>query len=71
MADSGNCPKCEKSISEVQIVGMPLKHGEKAWHGIAYKCPDCDAILSVGFDPFPIIDETANRVLSKLQESSN
>lgn len=67
MADAGTCPHCKSSIAELNIAGAPLRHQEKAWHGIVCTCPTCNAVLGVTFDPFALMEDTANKVLAKLK----
>lgn len=68
MAQAGICPKCDRPVTELNIAGTPLKHQEKAWHGITYSCPFCNAILGVSFDPFAMMEDIANKVVAKQRE---
>lgn len=70
MADAGTCPYCKNTIAELNINGAPLRHKEQAWHGVVCSCPSCDAILGVTFDPFALMEDTANKVLAKLKEEA-
>lgn len=68
MADAGICPKCGSHVTELNVTPVPLRNKEKKWYGVAYNCPMCDAILGAGFDPFGLVEDTANRVAAKLKE---
>lgn len=58
-----HCPHCEVSISTVDIEKVTLQAPNlSAYDGIAYSCPNCDKVLSVGFDPARQVDEIVDRL---------
>lgn len=67
MADAGICPNCKASLAELNASPLPLRHQERAWHGVALTCPLCDAILGASFDPFALMEDTASKVMAKLK----
>ena len=61
----GKCPHCDTDIAGVEIQSVTLTNATLTqWTGLSYSCPNCHAILNVGFDP------VAERVklLESLQE---
>lgn len=53
-----NCPKCDHALSQVTINTVTLNGGKGMnWHGLAYSCPSCLTVLSVGFDPIALKDD--------------
>ena len=64
---AAKCPHCEALISTVTVLTVDIKDGRRIWPGGAYACPRCNSIISVGFDPIKVIDETVNRLLKKLR----
>lgn len=60
---TGKCPKCEKVMPTLAIQAMPIPVGEKkALRGVAYQCPHCQTVLSVGIDPLAIKADTLKAV---------
>lgn len=48
-------------------VRMSAAEGGKVWNGVAYSCPQCNAVLSVQIDPVAIKTDTINGVIGKLR----
>jgi uncharacterized protein with PIN domain len=57
------CPHCEESITTVDIERVMLQAPNLGtFDGVAYSCPHCDKVLSVGFDPARQMDEIVDRL---------
>jgi hypothetical protein len=64
---ASKCPRCEKPVSHVNLETMDIYQDFKpAWHGVAYTCPHCSSVLSVGMDPTLLRNETVQGVLDGL-----
>ena len=65
---TGECPKCEKGMPHVkmQAVELKLSGSRRAFRGLSYQCPHCDAILSVGYDPLAIQADTISEIVKRL-----
>ena len=63
---SANCPKCDSSISRVNLSDMPVHSGNKRYVGVAYTCPSCRSVLSVSIDPIAIKTDIVKEVLRGL-----
>lgn len=51
----GKCPKCEKIVSYVNLVNLPIHVDSRpTWVGVSYQCPYCSTVLGVGIDPIAI-----------------
>lgn len=61
------CPKCDKSLTEINALPITLKDGSKKLKGAAFTCPSCHTILSAGPDPYAMADEVARRVVLALK----
>jgi hypothetical protein len=56
MAD---CPKCATPVNFVNIEDVEVRSiGGPAWRGLAYSCPNCSVLLSVGIDPISLKADT-------------
>ena len=68
MINIGKCPKCEKTLSSVNIEDVKVNVGFKpAWKGISYLCPFCNSILSVQIDPIALKTDIVNEIIKKLR----
>jgi hypothetical protein len=68
------CPHCDADVKHMHIKSVDLtndKHNK--WTGLSYSCPECDRILSVGFDPIALNVElrkaVAESVVTALRSS--
>lgn len=61
------CPKCEKSLSSVNVEKLSIKAKPNNWKGIAYTCPWCSTVLSVTMDQVALKNDTADEVLDRLR----
>lgn len=68
MLNTGQCPKCESTITKVDHehvdIGTALK---KQWHGISYICPSCRAVLGVQIDPIALKADIVSEILAGLR----
>lgn len=68
---SGKCPKCEKLLSSVNLVGIDAKNaGGTSWKAITYNCPFCQTIISCQIDPIAVKADTVNEIIRGLKEKS-
>jgi hypothetical protein len=64
------CPKCEGSISSVEIRPMTASLDlSTAYKGAAYCCPNCSAVLSFEMDPIALKAELIKN-LKKIVENA-
>jgi len=46
------CPHCSETVSHADVQVIPLQdESGGTWRGLSYSCPNCQKILTVGFDP--------------------
>ncbi len=65
---SAKCPNCDKPVSHVNLQAMDIYQNYKPqWHGVAYTCPSCNALLSVGMDPTLLRNEIIESVVVELR----
>ena len=70
---SGKCPKCDHAITHARIEGIPLNEPgviEETLKGVAYLCPHCLSVLSVGIDPLALQNDLIQGVLDALRKDS-
>jgi thiamine biosynthesis protein ThiC len=73
MKNTGKCPHCKASISDVIIesVGANVA-GASSYHAVCYVCPHCHCVLSVAIDPVALkadtVSEVVSEVVDKLQD---
>jgi hypothetical protein len=60
------CPHCNNQLSSIKADTVSIKAKGKAWKGIAYCCPSCDATLSVTIDQIALKGDTVGEVLRGL-----
>lgn len=58
----GKCPKCEASLSKINILPITGIDGAKTLQAAIYTCPHCDAVLSAGPDPYVYARHIAQEV---------
>lgn len=65
-----HCPHCEVSIMTVDIETVTLQAPNLAsFSGIAYSCPNCDKVLSVGVDLKVQQDRIVDAVIAAMRRS--
>lgn len=47
---AGKCPSCNALLSRVKAEHIDVE-GKQLYKGIAYVCPQCDALISIQIDP--------------------
>jgi hypothetical protein len=68
MPNSGKCPHCKASVSEVKIENVVINGGEEKYRGVSYLCAACLAVLCISFDPLTLKAETVAEVADILRE---
>ena len=68
MINVGKCPKCEITITKVQVedISIATQFTDK-WQGFSYKCPSCHAVLGVQMNPLTLNDDLKNEILAALR----
>ena len=65
----GQCPKCETILNNVNLEGIDVYvNHQPQWNGVAYLCPFCNSILSVGIDPIALKTDIVDDLLRKLRD---
>ena len=66
-----NCPKCDKPLRmlNAQALNTPVEFGHKL-NSLAYTCPSCHAVLSVGIDPLSLKAEIVSELFQRLRKDS-
>ncbi len=68
MINTGKCPKCESTITNVKIEGVDVYVSmNKRWRGVSYICPSCNSVLSVQIDPVALKTDIINGVVKKIK----
>lgn len=68
MINMGKCPKCNSTITAVQIEPVDIRQGfESRFHGVSYSCSSCHAVLSVSIDPLALKADTVTGVKQALR----
>jgi hypothetical protein len=68
---AGQCPKCEKMVTSVDVDNVDIvRGGQTAWRGISYSCPWCHTVISVGIDPASLKSDTVNAITKMLRGRS-
>lgn len=63
----GNCPKCNKAVMDVEIEAITASNFRgREFHGVAYVCRSCRAILSVGIDPVAVANDAVDRAVARI-----
>lgn len=65
--NTGKCPYCEATVSEVKISTVSCKGPERTYHGISYSCGSCGKVLSVAIDPIAVKSDTVDMVVDRLK----
>jgi hypothetical protein len=65
------CPHCQRQISVLNIEIVTLSDEKMAsWRGVTYSCPECNTVLSAGFDPVALERDLVNAVVAGLRKGS-
>jgi uncharacterized protein with PIN domain len=66
-----NCPKCDKPLLmlNAQTLKTQVEFGHKL-DSLAYTCPSCHSVLSVGTDPLSLKADIVSELLRRLKKSS-
>ena len=62
----GKCPGCATSIASVNFEPISVRGGPLTWEAVAYLCPECHTIISMGMDPVAVKTETISEILETL-----
>jgi len=62
----GKCPGCATSITSVNLEPISVRGGPLTWEAVAYLCPECHTIISMGIDPVALKTKTVNEILEML-----
>jgi len=66
IANKGTCPKCDETISSVDIEHVDIKEGPLTkWHGVSLLCPYCSCVLGVSVDPVGLKDDIVELVVAQ------
>jgi hypothetical protein len=70
MVNVAKCPNCQAQITRVTIsdVCVDAEIGHPTWHGVAYTCPSCSTVISVGVDPFALKADTVDGVVNEIKK---
>jgi len=66
-----NCPKCNKPffMLNAQALKTQVQFGHEL-SSLAYTCPSCHAVLSVGIDPVRLKAEIVSELFQRLKKDS-
>ncbi len=64
--NNGICPKCNKTITYVNIQSLDAVFGMNRYKSVSYLCPLCRTILSVQMDPIALKSSTVAAIKKKL-----
>ena len=68
MINTGKCPNCDKTLTNVNIEDVTISVGfTPTSKGVSYVCPDCHSILSVQIDPVALKAEIIDAVIASLK----
>ena len=64
------CPACKQIVAFVRssVVEVRGAAGTTAGHGVAYACPLCNALISVGIDPVALKADVVAEVLDPVRK---
>lgn len=64
---SGKCPKCERTVSRVDVETITINAGAQAsYKGVTYLCPSCHSVLGVSMDQIALNEDLKKRLLKAL-----
>jgi hypothetical protein len=64
------CPYCEATVTHVDIKSVALINDKlNQWTGLSYSCPECDRILSIGFDSVALNADLLKSVVTSVVNS--
>ena len=65
------CPHCKHRITLLNIEIITLSDETMSpFRGVTYACPNCDAVLSAGFDPVALESDLVNALVAALRPGS-
>jgi hypothetical protein len=63
------CPKCDELVTTTTLHPITAYASSGgSWNVVAYLCPSCDCVLSVGIDPVGLKKDTVAEVLRGLRK---
>jgi uncharacterized protein with PIN domain len=62
------CPKCDRSITQLNAVSTLVKTGNTEINGVIYTCPGCGVALGAGVDPQAMVNATIDGVTAELRK---
>ena len=70
MLGHGSCPSCQKPLMYVIGDGIELRMTPNfsKWKTIAYKCPNCNTVISCQIDPTALANQIVEDVVAMLKE---
>jgi hypothetical protein len=64
---SGRCPKCDWSVSRVDVENVTINAGSRvSYKGVTYLCPSCHSVLGVSMDQIALNEDLKTRLLKAL-----
>lgn len=60
------CPHCNKQMSSIDGQAIAIKV-KTEFNGIAYCCPNCDAVLSVMIDQMAVKNDTVSDIMRRME----
>lgn len=62
------CPKCSADLVSVNVKPIRINSpADPPWNGVAYECPHCGCVLSVGIDPVSLKADTVSEVVKEIR----
>lgn len=69
MINSGKCPKCDATISNVKVEDVIINTGTATnLRGFSYLCPKCETVLSIQMNPLTLNQDLQNNILDSLKQ---
>lgn len=63
------CPKCGADLTSVNIRAITINSpADPPWNGVAYECPACRCLLSVGIDPVSLKADTVDQIVKEIRK---
>lgn len=63
MINTGKCPKCEKTVTNLNVEDVTLNVGfQPKWSGFSYSCPSCRSVLGVQMNPLALDTDLVNEI---------
>ena len=64
---TGQCPKCETSISYTDGEHVDIHSGGTKWHGVSFVCPSCRVVLGIQIDPIAMKADIVSELTPQIQ----